>query len=57
MTYYGGRLTDAQMKDLLSDLSTIDEYQKKQLAMMLIAETLTDVSVKHAFKLLRIKGQ
>jgi len=46
-------MTDKQIKDLLKSLVLIPEYQKKQIAMLLIADTLTTKSAKETFKLIQ----
>ena len=46
-------MTDKQIKDLLQGLVLIPEYQKKQIAMLLIADTLTKKTAKDTFSLIR----
>lgn len=45
-------LTDKEIKTLLNSLLLIPEYQKKQIAMLLIADTLTKKSAKDTFRLI-----
>ena len=45
-------MTDKEIKDLLNSLVLIPNYQKKQIAMLLIADTLTTKSAKETFKLI-----
>ena len=45
-------LTDKEIKALLNSLVLIPEYQKKQIAMLLVADTLTKKSAKDTFKLI-----
>jgi len=46
-------MTDKQINDLLKGLVSIPEYQKKQIAMLLIADTLTKKTAKDTFSLIR----
>lgn len=46
-------MTDKQIKDLLQGLVLIPEYQKKQIAMLLIADTLTKKTAKDTFRLIQ----
>ena len=46
-------MTDKEIKGLLNSLVLIPNYQKKQIAMLLIADTLTTKSAKETFKLIQ----
>jgi len=46
-------MTDKEIKGLLNSLVLIPNYQKKQIAMLLIADTLTTKSAKETFRLIQ----